>query len=280
LVKIVTDSTSDLTSELAEKLGITVIPLFVHFGSEAYRDKVDLSTEDFYLKLAEAKALPTTSSPSPFSFTEVYSKLAKETDEILTITISSRLSATHQVAIQGREQFKGNCRVEIIDSLTAVGGLGLIVIAAAKAAQAGYGLDQVIDVTKSSMSRVDFRIAFDTLEYLKRGGRIGKAEAFLGTMLKVNPILTIKDGVVEGVARIRSRARAIDFLYDFATSIDHVEEIAVEDANTPADVESLIKRLNVKFARDQIHRLKISPVIGTNVGPRVIGLSVLPKYVQ
>jgi DegV family protein with EDD domain len=277
LVRIVTDSTCDLTTELAEKLGITVVPLFVHFGGETYRDKIDLTTEDFYLKLAEGKTLPTTSAPSPLNFTEVYKKLAKETDEILTITISSKLSATYQVAIKGREQYKGNCRVEIIDSLTAIAGLGLIVIAAAKAAQAGCSLEDVIDVTRSSMRRVDFRIAFDTLEYLKRGGRIGTAQAFLGSALKVNPILTIKDGIAEGVARMRSRAKAVDYLYDFALSFDHIEEMAVEDANTPEEVESLIERLNFKFPREQIHRLKISPVIGTNVGPHVIGLGVLPK---
>jgi len=276
LVKIVTDSTSDLTHEIASMLGITVVPLYVNLGGVTYRDNIDLTTEDFYQKLGQSDTLPTTSSPSPGNFTEVYDRLATETDEILTITISSKLSASYKTAVAGKEIRKSNARVEIIDSLSAIAGLGLIVISAAKAAQAGQSLDEAINVTRSSMQRVEFRIAFDTLEYLKRGGRIGAAQAFLGSMLKVNPILTIKDGVIEGVARPRSRTKAMDFLYDFVASYAHIEEMAIEDANTPGDVETLLDRLGSIFPRERIYRMKVSPVIGTHVGPRVLGLGVLP----
>lgn len=276
MVKIVTDSTSDLTHEIASMLGITVVPLYVNLGGVTYRDNIDLTTEDFYRKLEQSDTLPTTSSPSPGSFTEVYDRLAAETDEILTITISSKLSASYKTAVAGKEIRKSNARVEIIDSLSAIAGLGLIVISAAKAAQAGQSLDEVINVTRSSMQRVEFRIAFDTLEYLKRGGRIGAAQAFLGSMLKVNPILTIKDGVIEGVARPRSRTKAMDFLYDFVASYAHIEEMVIEDANTPDDVETLLDRLGSIFPRERIYRMKVSPVIGTHVGPRVLGLGVLP----
>ncbi len=276
MVKIVTDSTSDLTHEIASMLGITVVPLYVSLGGVTYRDNIDLTTDDFYQKLGQSATLPTTSSPSPGSFTEVYDRLAAETDEILTITISSKLSASYKTAVAGREIRKSNARVEIIDSLSAIAGLGLIVISAAKAAQAGQSLDEVINVTRSSMKRVEFRIAFDTLEYLKRGGRIGAAQAFLGSMLKVNPILTIKDGVIEGVARPRSRTKAMDFLYDFVASYAHIEEMVIEDANTPDDVETLLDRLSSIFPRESIYRMKVSPVIGTHVGPRVLGLGILP----
>lgn len=276
MVKIVTDSTSDMTHEIASMLGITVVPLYVNLGGVTYRDNIDLTTEDFYQKLEQSDTLPTTSSPSPGSFTEVYDRLAAETDEILTITISSKLSASYKTAVAGKEMRKSNARVEIIDSLSAIAGLGLIVISAAKAAQAGQSLDEVINVTRSSMQRVEFRIAFDTLEYLKRGGRIGAAQAFLGSMLKVNPILTIKDGVIEGVARPRSRTKAMDFLYDFVASYAHIEEMVIEDANTPDDVETLLDRLGSIFPRERIYRMKVSPVIGTHVGPRVLGLGVLP----
>lgn len=277
MVRIVTDSTSDLTGEIARALSITVVPLYVNFGNESYQDNVDLTTDEFYRKLASSAILPTTSSPSPGSFADVYDRLAEETDEILTITISSKLSASYKTAVDGARLRKRKCRVEIIDSLSAIVGLGLIVISAAKAAQAGYSLDEVIRVTKSSMQRVEFRIAFDTLEYLRRGGRIGAAQAFLGSMLKVNPILTIKDGMTEGVARLRSRVRAMDYLYDFAKSFADIEEMAIEDANTPEDVENLVDRLSVRFPRERIYRMKVSPVIGTHVGPRVIGLGILPR---
>ena len=199
-VKIVTDSTSDLTPEIAGELGITVVPLYVHFGTEAYRDGIDLTAEDFYRKLVQSKTLPTTATPAPGTFAEVFDGLAEETDEILAIVISSNYSATYQAAVDGKELRKSKARLEIIDSLWATMGLGLIAISATKAAQAGASFNEVIDVAQNSMRRVDMRMAFDTLEYLKRGGRIGTAQAFLGSMLKVNPVLTIKDGYTEAVA--------------------------------------------------------------------------------
>lgn len=275
-VKIVTDSTSDLTPEIAGELGITVVPLYVHFGTEAYRDGVDLTTDDFYRKLVQSKTLPTTATPAPRTFAEVYDRLAEETDEILAIVISSKLSATYEAAVEGKELRKSKSPLEIIDSLWVTMGLGLIVISAAKAAQAGASLDEVIDVARSSMRRVDFRMAFDTLEYLQRGGRIGTAQAFLGSMLKVNPILTIKDGYTEAVARTRSRAKAIDYLCEFAMSFSHIEEMAVEDATTPDEAEMLVERLSTKFPKERIYQAKVSPVVGTHVGPHVLAVSVLP----
>jgi DegV family protein with EDD domain len=276
-VRVVTDSTSDLTPEIADELGITVVPLNVHFGSETYRDGVDLTTEDFYRRLPQCKTLPTTSAPAPGAFAEVYGKLAKQTDEILTITISSKLSATYKAAVDGKEMSKSQARIEVIDSLSAIVGLGLIVISAAKVARAGASLDDVINVVYSSMKRVDFRMAFDTLEYLRRGGRIGTAQAFLGSALKVNPILSIRDGVTEGVTRVRTRARAIDYLCDFVTSFPDVEDVAIEDATTPAEAAVLAERLYSRFPKDRIYWMKVSPVIGTHVGPHVLGVGVLPK---
>ena len=274
-VKIVTDSTSDLTPEIASNLGITVVPLLVQFGTEAYRDGIDLTTEDFYRRLTQSEILPTTSTPSPGTFAEVYDRLAQETDEILVITLSSKYSTTYEAALQGKEMRKSKCRVEVIDSLFSISALGLICISATKAAQAGASLDKVIDVVRSNMRRVDLRIAFDTLEYLKRGGRIGTAQAFLGSMLKVNPILTIKDGYTEGVAKTRCRAKAIDYLCDFAMSFSHIEEMAIEDATTPDEAEILAERLSTKFPRERIYRTKVSPVVGTHVGPHVLAVSIL-----
>jgi len=276
LVRIVTDSTCDLPAHIANELAITVVPLYVHFGTETYRDSIDLTTDDFYQKLAQSSVLPITSSPSPGEFAEVYDRLAEETDEILIITISSKLSATYKAALEANEVRISKARLEIIDSQSAIVWLGLITIAAAKVAQAGASLDEVIDVTRSSMQRVDFRTAFDTLEYLKRGGRIGTAQAFLGTMLKLNPVLTIRNGSTEGVARFRSRAKAIDYLCNFTMSFSNVEEIAIEDATTPDEVEILVERLSSRFPPNNIYQTKVSPVIGTHVGPRVLGIDILP----
>jgi len=274
-VKVVTDSVSDLPEGITRELGVTIIPLYVHFGTETYRDGIDLTSEEFYYKLAHSKTLPTTSVPSPGTFAEAYDRLAEETDEILAITISSKLSATYEVALQARELMKRKCRVEVVDSQLATIAEGFIVMKAAKAAQAGASLDEVVDITHHNISRVDFRAAFDTLEYLKRGGRIGKAQAFLGSMLRVNPIITIKDGVVEPAGRTRSRAKAIDYLYNFAVSYSHIEEMAVGDTACPDEAELLVERLGSKFPKERIYRSKMTPVIGTHTGPGLLLIAVL-----
>jgi len=274
-VKIVTDSVADLPPDVVKELGITVIPLIVSFGTETYRDEVDITTEEFYEKLALSKTLPTTGAPAPGTFAQAYDKLAEETDEILAIIVSSKVSATYEAAVRGRELRKSKCRLEIIDSLRGIMGEGLVVIATAKAAKAGASLDELVELTHRNIPRSDLRIAFDTLEYLRRGGRIGAAQAFLGSVLKINPILTLTDSGVQPVARERSRARAMDHLYDFAMSFSHIEEMAVEDATTPDEADMLVERLSAKFPRERVYRTKVSPVVGTHVGPRVINIAVL-----
>ena len=274
-VKIVTDSVSDISPEIASELGITVVPLNVVFGNEIYRDGVDLTTDEFYQKLERSQTLPTTSTPPLQTFIELYDKLAEETDEILVITISRKLSATGEAAIKAVESMEKKCRVEILDSQLAMMGEGLLVIAAAKAARAGAGLDELVKLTESNISRVQIRLAFDTLEYLKRGGRIGKARALMGSMLGINPILGIKDGEVFPFGRERSRTKAIDHLYNFVAGYSQIEELAVEDATTPDETDALVERLGAVYPKERIYRSKVSPVIGTNVGPHVIGVSVL-----
>lgn len=278
-VKIVTDSTSDLTTVISSELGITVVPIYVQFGTESYRDGVDLTTEHFYQKLSHAKILPTTGVPSPASFAEVYDKLAEVTDEILVISLSSKLSAIYEIELQAIELMKRKCRVQVIDSLAGAMAQGLITIAAAKAANAGATLDEVISITRHNTSRAEIRFAFDTLEYLKRSGRISAAQAFLGSMLRVNPILSLKNGEAYPVTRKRSRSKAIDYLCDFAMSYSYIEEMAVEDATTPHEAQILLERLSVKFPKERIYRTKVSPVVGTHVGPHVLAVSVLGDMV-
>lgn len=253
-----------------------MVPLNVHFGTEVYHDGVDLTAEQFYHRLEhDRKNFPTTSMPSPADFAEAYDKLAKETDEILVVTVSSKLSATYEVALQSVSLMKQKCRVEVVDSQWAIMAQGMIVIAAAEAAQTGASLDELLGLIKRNISRVDFRAAFDTLEYLRRGGRIGKAQAFLGSMLRFNPIITLKDGVVEPAGRFRSRAKAIDHLYDFAMSYSQIDAMAVEDAATPDEAEALVERLSARFPKERIYRSKFSPVVGTHTGPHVLAVCVL-----
>jgi DegV family protein with EDD domain len=274
-VRVVTDSVADLPPQVVGELGITVVPLNVRFGTEVYRDGIDLTSEQFYERLVHSEILPVTSVPSPGSFADAYDKLAEETNEILAITLSSKLSGTYEVALQSIGLMKKKCRVEVIDSQWAVMAQGFIVMKAAEAAQAGASLDEVVEVTRKTIPRVDFRAAFDTLEYLRRGGRIGRAQFLMGSMLKVNPIITLKDGVVEPAGRTRSRTKAIDHLYSFAMSYSYIDEIAVEEAACPNDGDLLVERLSSKFPKERIYRSKTTPVIGTHTGPGLLLVAIL-----
>jgi DegV family protein with EDD domain len=274
-VNIVTDSLGDIPHGVAEELGVTVIPVYIGFGTETYRNGVDITTEQFYERLARSKTPPSTMVPSLGDFVTVYDRLAEQTDEILVITLSSKFSALHEVAQQAVKLMKQKCRVEVIDSLAGIMGEGMIVLATAKAARAGASFDELVKITRHNIPRTHVRMAFDTLEYLKRGGRIGKAQALLGSVLRLNPILGIRDGEAAPFARKRSRDKAIDYLYHFATGFAHIEEMAVEDATTPDEADMLADRLGTIFPRERIYRSKVSPVVGVHVGPHVLAVSVL-----
>ena len=274
-VGIVTDSVADLSPKLVAELGISVVPLSVRFGDEVYRDGIDLTPDQFYAKLKKSKVFPNTSVPAPADFIQVYDKLAEKTDEILVILVSARLSATYEVARQSIAMMKGKCRVELLDSETATMAEGFIVMTAARAAKGGAKLGEVIKVARQAVPRVDFRAAFDTLEYLRRGGRIGRAQAFLGSMLRINPIITLKDGLVEPAGRTRSRSRAIDHLYQFAAGYSNIEEMAVENTACPDEAEVLLERLGAIFPKERIRRSRMTPVIGTHTGPGLLLVAVM-----
>jgi len=274
-VKIVTDSVSDIPPRVAAELGISVIPVLVCFGEEVFRDGVDLTTEQFYEKLVKSEVLPTTAVPSLDIFARTFAKLAEETDEILAIMLSSKLSGAYNAALQSAGLVESNCRVEVVDSGSAVMAQGFIVIKAAQAAQAGASLDEVVEVVNKNIPRAEMRASLATLEFLQRGGRIGKAQAFLGSMLKINPIVTLKDGVVEPVSRVHSRAKAIDALYNYVASFKYVEELAVEDAACPEDGDILVERLGAIFPKERIYRSGTTPVIGAHTGPGLLLVAVL-----
>jgi DegV family protein with EDD domain len=273
-VAIVTDSVADLPPQVAEEAGIIVVPLVVRFGTDLYRDGLDLSPDQFYEKLKTSKVLPATSVPPPAAFADAYDKLAEKANEIVVISLTSKLSATYQVALQAVGLMKKRCRVEVLDSQWAVMAQGFIAIAAARAAQSGASIDEVLDVARHTIYRVDMRAAFDTLEYLECGGRIGKAQAFLGSLLKVNPVIGIKDGEVYPCARERSRAKAVDHLYNFATSFGNVEGLAVEYATDLDEANRLVQRLHSKYPQAPIYLSRASPVIGTHTGPGPIVVTV------
>ena len=274
-VKIITDSLSDITSDVAEELGITVVPLTVFFGKESFLDRVTITTDEFYYKLTHDAAWPTTPQPPPGDFLDVYNKLAEETNEILVVTLSSKLSGTYESALNAKGLVEKECRIEVIDSLTVAMGLGLTVIAAAKAAQTGVKLDELTALVRRAMTRSHFLAFFDTLKYLAKGGRIGKAQGFLGSVLSFKPILTVKDGEISPVTRVRAVAAGMDYLYNFIAAFPHIEELAVEHATTPDEADKLVERLGSVFPKERIYRSTVSPVLGTYGGPNAMAITVL-----
>ena len=277
MVKLVTDSVSDIPPELVKDLGITVIPLHVQFGSETYKDRVDLTPEEFYHKLENSSTLPTTSAPAPGLFAEVFDNLAIKHSQILGVFVSRKLSATYDVAVQGVKLMKRKCQVEIVDSTMGIMGQGFLVIEAAKKAITGASLGELVSMISKTIPRVHVRITLDTLEYLARGGRIGKVQALMGALLKMNPILGLKDGVAFPFARVRSRAKATDWLCDFASKFSKVKALAVEYGTNIAEAEALAKRIASMFPKVPIYLSNVSPVIGTHTGPTILSLTVMEE---
>jgi DegV family protein with EDD domain len=273
-VKIVTDTLSDITADLAAKMGITVIPLYVRFGETIYRDRIDISSEDFYRRLVNEPKLPSTTQPSPNDFLEVYNKLAQQTDEILVITVSSKMSGTSQSARQAKDMVKGKVKIEIIDSLQVAMGLGLTVITAANAAKPGASLAKVAETVNNTLPRIHVICYFDTLKYLAKGGRIGKASGLVGSLLSVKPILTVREGEMAPLTRVRSMNAGMDYLYNVAAGMK-IEQMSVEHATTAVEADKLVERMNAFYAKDKIYRSVISPVIGTYCGPGAVSLTVL-----
>ena len=274
-VKIVTDSLSDITDDIIGDLDITIVPLTVLFGRETYIDRVTITTEEFYRRLTTQNVFPTTTQPTPQAFADVYNRLAEETDEILVITLSSKLSGTYQSAMGAIEMMEKKCRVEVIDSETVAMALGLVVLAAAREAKNGMKLDELVNYVQQALPRVHFIIYFDTLKYLAKGGRIGKAQVMLGSMLSFKPILTIKDGEIAPVTRLRSQAAGIEYMANFVNSFHQIEALSVEHSTQPEAADRLVDRLSVSLPDKPIVRSVVSPVLGTYAGPNAIAVTVL-----
>lgn len=273
-VKILTDSVADIPRQLVKELDIKVIPLVIRWGEDTYRDGIDLTAEQFYQRLKHSKVPPATSLPSPRIFAEAYDEMAKEASGIVAIMVSSKLSGTHDVALQSIGLMQKKSSIEVIDSRFGAMAEGFVVLQAARAAQAGASLPEVAAVARETIGKVSLIGTLETLEYLKRGGRIGKAQAFLGSILKINPIITLKNGVVEPAGRARTRKGAIERLYEFAMSYSQVVEMAVEDAACAEEAEALVGKLSSILPKENILRSTATPTIGTHTGPGLLLLTM------
>lgn len=272
-IRVVTDSASDLPVDLAERHGIEIVPLTVRFGHEELVDRRDLSPTEFWSRMAASPTLPETAAPSPGAFEQAYRAAAGGgADGVVCITISSGLSATYQAAQVAAQAVEDVVPVRVVDSRVLTMAQGTMAVAAAEAAAAGKDLDEVAGVALDLVPRSRVFAALDTLENLRKGGRIGGAQAFLGSVLSVKPVIQVVDGKVEPESRQRTRAKSLRYLAEKVRQLAPVENLAVMHGGAP-DVEQLLDLLGAVHPRDQIVVGDIGAVIGTHAGPRVVGVT-------
>jgi fatty acid kinase fatty acid binding subunit len=273
-VHIVTDTAADLPAEEAAALGIELVPLTIRFGDAEHTDGVDLSVKEFYAKMAESDELPATAAPAPGAFEEAFRRAAADGGSVVCISLSSQLSATMQSAENAARAVAGDIDVRVLDSCAITAAQGNLVLAAAELAAEGASADDVVALVESLRPRTRIYGTLDTLDNLKKGGRVGGAKAFFGTMLSIKPIVDISTGVVEEAGRQRTRKKALVYLRDKLFERPTVERLAVCTGDAP-DTQDLIDLISPRYSADQIQIRQIGPVIGTHGGPRVLGLAWL-----
>ncbi len=274
MVRIVTDSTADLTPEQQRAAGITVVPLNVHFGDEVFRDHVDLSTDEFFRRLKASPQLPRTSQPSVGAFEEAYRSLRQGGDEIVSVHLSSKVSGTYNSALMAAQSV-GEGKIDVVDSLSTSMALGFIALEGAKLARAGRDRQAVAECLRGLVPKARVICVVDTLTYLERGGRIGKARALLGSLLNVKPILQLKDGEVVPLGRARGRPQALNRLVELLERDGKVSQLAIMHGAAHTDAEQLRERVASSYPSVDIQLTEIGAVLGTHTGPGVIGFTYL-----
>jgi len=272
-VKVVTDSSCDLPQELADELGIAIVALTVRFGNEEFVDRRDLTAAEFWARCDASATLPETAAPSPGAFEQAFRDASAEGhDGVVAILLSGGLSATLQAAQLAAEAVAGTIAVRTVDSKQVSGALGAMVLNAARWAAAGGKLDEIADAAAAEAGRTRLYATFDTLEYLRKGGRIGRAQALFGSMLSMKPVIELVDGVVEAESRQRTRSRSLRHLADKVREAGPVEHVLLLHADAP-DHGELLDMLGELVPRDSILVTKIGAVIGTHAGPRAMGVA-------
>jgi fatty acid kinase fatty acid binding subunit len=276
-VRIVTDSACDLPEAACTDLDIAVVPLTIRFGEREFVDRKELSVDAFWRELAASSVLPETAAPSVGSFEETFRRLADEgADGIVCINLSARLSATMQSAQVAAKAFDGEIPIEIIDSQSASMGIGNLVLHAARRARAGASVDEIVAEVESRRAREHVFAALDTLEYLRKGGRIGGAQALLGSMLSIKPVIEVVGGAVEPAGRVRTRSKALRFLVDQVPAGGNIESLSVLHANAP-DLDEFLSMLRPLVPDAEVTVGIIGPVIGVHTGPRVMGIAWIDR---
>jgi DegV family protein with EDD domain len=274
MIRIITDSTCEAPEALLRHPAVSVLPLSVVFGQTALRDGVDITREEFWRRLPTADPLPSTSQATPADFLALFKQYTAAGDEIIAVTISAKLSGTYDSALSARNSLPA-APIDVIDSRSTSVGLGLMLQEAVTLAEAGASRDEIVAKLARMREQIHIFFMVETLEYLQRGGRIGKAQAFVGTLLKFKPLLAIVDGEVVPVTRVRSRAKALETLQE--TLLQKVPQrgpqvrLALTQALAPEDAKTVGAQLTSSFGTPRVFYADLGPVLGVHVGPGTIG---------
>jgi DegV family protein with EDD domain len=275
-IRVVTDSACDLPDDVLTDLGIGLVPLRIRFGEEELVDRTELSTKEFWARSAASTTLPETSAPSPGAFEAEFRRLGEAgADAVVCVNLSSKLSATIEAARQAARSLDGVLPVRVVDTLSVTLGEGLIVMEAAQRAADGGSLDEVVAAAEAAVGAMKVYGAIDTLENLKKGGRIGGAQALLGSLLAIKPVIEVRDGVVEQESKQRTRGRSLEYLAGKVTGAGPIARLAVFGADAP-DLDKLTAMLAGVTPTERLLTGDIGPVIGTHCGPGAIGVAWLP----
>jgi DegV family protein with EDD domain len=272
-VRIVTDSASDLPEPVCAELDISVVPLTIRFGEREFVDRKELSVDAFWRELEASSVLPETAAPSVGAFEETFRRLSDEgADGIVCVNLSARLSATMQSAQVAAKALDGDIPIEIVDSQSASMGIGNLAIHAARRARAGASVEEITADIEARRARQRLFASLDTLEYLRKGGRIGGAQALLGSVLSIKPVIAVVDGAVEPAGRVRTRSKALRSLVEQVPAGGNIESVSVLHANAP-DIDEFLAMLRPRVPDAEVTVGIIGPVIGVHTGPRVMGIA-------
>lgn len=272
-IRVVTDSACDLPAALAEEHGIDIVPLTIRFGDEELVDRRDLSPKEFWARVDSSPVLPETAAPSPGAFEEAYRRAAADgCPGVVACTLSSALSATYQAAVVASQAVADVIPVRVVDTRAVTMSEGMMAVAAARVANQGKGLDDVCGVVEDLVARTRLYATLDTLENLKKGGRVGGAQALIGSLLSIKPVIELRNGVVEAESKQRTRSKSFRYLVDKVREQGAVENLAVMHGEAP-DIDEFLDMLAAVHPREQTTLSDVGAVIGAHAGPRVIGVT-------
>lgn len=273
-VRVVTDSSCDLPADLVAREGIEVVPLTIRFGSDEFVDGRDLTPEEFWSRCATATTLPETAAPAPGAFEGAFRRQAAAgADAVVCIVLSTKLSATGQSAVAAANAMAEELPVKVLDSKSVSLGLGLLVLEASRMGAEGSSLDEITSRIDSLAGAIEIHAALDTLDHLRKGGRVGGAQALIGGLLSIKPVIEVRDGAVEPGPKLRTRARATAYLAEKVASAQGLRRLAVVHGEAP-DLEAFLETVSAQVPRDQIVVGNLGPVVGTHTGPGTLGVII------